>query len=160
MGFCFDLFIQRGKPQGIFYQINSAQTAVAFEYWVTSVYDPSDPIYHFIINYNINHPGIWTVRYYTMAQDGARIGNIRGVAGVQCRCLPITGLTPQPCPYVLTWFSASLLLLQIIQTVLTAPEVVSSIRMARTNFLPELSWCTTQPQIRYRIRSSLNFLKQ
>lgn len=59
-----DLYIEAmaSPQQGIFYQINSAQTAVTYEYYLARAGE--DEIYHFTVAYNAIAAGEFLFTYY------------------------------------------------------------------------------------------------
>ena len=63
-----DLFLYGGQSprQGIFYQINAAQTSVQYEYYLQRANNTGNPPYHFIVAYDSAQPGIFTYTYYSV----------------------------------------------------------------------------------------------
>ena len=76
-----DLFLYGGQSpkQGIFYQFNAGQTAIAYEYYVLrgGSSPPTTP-YHFTVKYDSATPGIFVFTYYSVGgtDDQGLLGSI------------------------------------------------------------------------------------
>ena len=86
------LYGDASPKQGIWYQVNSAQTSVEFEYYLQRAGNDGPP-YHFTISYDSSSPGVFTYTYYSVgpsSDDGVYAAV--GMQGSKCPIFILTKL--------------------------------------------------------------------
>ncbi|KAK4988622.1 hypothetical protein LTR50_003805 [Elasticomyces elasticus] len=75
-----DLCLFPALGQGIFYQLDAANTSITYEFYLGRAGLPND-LYHFLLHYSTAAPGVFTYAYYAVGNGGATASvGIQGVA--------------------------------------------------------------------------------
>lgn len=77
------LYGTSGPQEGIFYQYNSAQTAITYEFYLSRAGQQNMEVFHFTVKYDSTQPGIFVYTYYSVG--GANDDGLYAAVGTQGR---------------------------------------------------------------------------